>query len=80
MPTVRLNKWNKQDGFDLMIQLQRVCVWWGGVGGGLGGVGDTNYLYPARWGWIKNTSSMTTPAYITFTYFIPSISHKKVSN
>ena len=20
----------------------------------LGGVADTNYLYPARWGWIKN--------------------------
>ena len=27
---------------------QRVCVW-------LGGVADTNYLYPASWGWIKNT-------------------------
>ena len=24
--------------------------WWGGV------VADTNYLYPARWGWIKNGS------------------------
>ena len=25
----------------------KVCGWWGG------GVADTNYLYPARWGWIK---------------------------
>ena len=28
----------------------KVCVWWGG--GGV--VADTNYLYPARWGWINN--------------------------
>ena len=27
----------------------KVCGWGGG-----GGVADTNYLYPARWGWIKN--------------------------
>ena len=28
----------------------KVCGW-----GGMGGwVADTNYLYPARWGWIKN--------------------------
>ena len=26
----------------------KVCGWWGG-----GGVADTNYLYPARWGWIN---------------------------
>ena len=32
----------------LMIQLGRKFV------GGWGGVADTNYLYPARWGWIKN--------------------------
>ena len=30
----------------LMIQLGKF------VGGG-GGVADTNYLYPARWGWIN---------------------------
>ena len=24
------------------------------VGGWIGGGADTNYLYPARWGWIKN--------------------------
>ena len=23
------------------------------VGGGVGWVADTNYLYPARWGWIN---------------------------
>ena len=31
-----------------MIQLGRVCGW-----GGVGGVSDTNYLYPVRWGWIN---------------------------
>ena len=31
---------------------RRVCVWWGG-----GGVADTNYLYPARWGWIKSKAA-----------------------
>ena len=35
-----------------MIQLEKfVC---GGVGGGW--VADTNYLYPARWGWIIMTN------------------------
>ena len=35
----------------LMIQLGKF------VGGGSGGVvADTNYLYPARWGWIKNNN------------------------
>ena len=38
---------SRQDGFALMIQLGKVC---GLVGGG---VADTNYLYPARWGWIN---------------------------
>ena len=28
----------------------KVCGWWGG---GVGGVADTNYLYPARLGWIN---------------------------
>ena len=27
----------------------KVCGWWGG------GVADTNYLYPARWGWINSS-------------------------
>ena len=31
----------------------KVCGWWGGGGGG--GVADTNYLYPARWGWINSS-------------------------
>ena len=42
----------------LMIQLGKfvgggglVGCWWAGWGGF---VVDTNYLYPARWGWIKN--------------------------
>ena len=41
----------------LMIQLEQqqhgefVVGWWWGGGGG--GVADTNYLYPARWGWIN---------------------------
>ena len=30
----------------------KVCVWWGGW------VADTNYLYPACWGWIKKTESL----------------------
>ena len=35
---------------------RRVCGWWGGgvVGWWCGRVADTNYLYPARWGWINN--------------------------
>ena len=33
---------------------RRVCVWWV-----VGGVADTNYLYPACWGWIKNNVSLT---------------------
>ena len=34
-----------------MIQLANfVGGWWDGVGGG---VADTNYLDPARWGWIN---------------------------
>ena len=33
----------------LMIQLGKFM---GGGGGGV--VADTNYLYPARWGWINN--------------------------
>ena len=33
-----------------MIQLGKVC---GGSVGGVGGKADTNYLYPARWGWIN---------------------------
>ena len=32
----------------LMIQLEKFVG-----GGGVGGVADTNYLYPARWGWIN---------------------------
>ena len=42
-----------------MIQLEQqqhgefvgggVVVWW------CGGVADTNYLYPARWGWINSS-------------------------
>ena len=35
---------------------QKVCCgwwWWVVVVGGGGGVADTNYLYPARWGWIN---------------------------
>ena len=34
----------------------KACGWWGGdvVGWWRGGVADTNYLYPARWGWINN--------------------------
>ena len=28
----------------------KVCGWWWGVGGL---VADTNYLYPAHWGWIN---------------------------
>ena len=31
-----------------MIQLGKF------VGGGVGLVADTNFLYPAHWGWIKN--------------------------
>ena len=37
----------KQDWFALMIQLEKF------VGSG-GVVADTNYLYPVRWGRIKN--------------------------
>ena len=33
----------------LMIHLGKFV---GGVGG-VGGLADTNYLYPARWGWIN---------------------------
>ena len=33
----------------------------------VGGVADTNYLYPARWGWIKN-ENMTRGK----TYTVPS--------
>ena len=39
----------KQDGFALMIVLRRVCGRWGGW------VADTNYLYPACWGWINSS-------------------------
>ena len=28
-------------------------LWWGGVA-------DTNYLYPARWGWIKKKYNLLT--------------------
>ena len=35
----------------LMIQLGKFLC--GGVGGWVGGVADTNYLYPALWGWIN---------------------------
>ena len=33
-----------------------VVLWWWCCGGGVGGVGgvaDTNYLYPARWSWVN---------------------------
>ena len=36
-----------------MIQLRKF-VGGGGVGG-VDGMADSNYLYPARWGWIKNS-------------------------
>ena len=35
------------------------CDGVGGVGG-VGGVADTNYLYPARWGWINNNKNNVT--------------------
>ena len=42
-----------------MIQLGKFVggwlVWWGG------GVADTNYLHPARWGWIKKELSDLNP-------------------
>ena len=38
----------------LMIQLGKFVGWvW--VWGGVVGVADTNYLYPARWGWINSS-------------------------
>ena len=36
-----------------MIQLEQQQHGEFVVGGGGGGVADTNYLYPARWGWIN---------------------------
>ena len=44
-----------------MIQLGKF------VGGGVGWVGgwlaDTNYLYPARWGWIKKPNWVLGPSW-----------------
>ena len=37
-----------------------VCGW-GGVGGG---VADTNYLYPIRWGWINKYTNLVSWMYI----------------
>ena len=43
-----------------MIQLGKF------VGGGGGVVSDTNYLYPARWGWIKNANGNKESEYKAF--------------
>ena len=39
----------------------KVCRWWGGAVGwcGVVGLADTNYLYPARWGWINKQIKYT---------------------
>ena len=43
-----------------MIQFEKF------VGGGGGVVADTNYLYPARWGWIN--SSLGLDQYLELKY------------
>ena len=50
-----------------MIQLGKF------VGGGGGVVADTNYLYPARWGWIKNAKDclyLSFPAFVFISFII----------